>query len=144
MSGLSISGQVQFKITFNVQSTGKSSPIQVSGLLLGYEANEELSDNWEYSYDDSSTSVPTRVGFRLKSTYATSIPTSLRFRAYDLSGSLLITQSITSNPSNFQYSTDGGTTWLSLGTIPNVVGTLVRYNFTSPPGVDVRPSLKDS
>ena len=144
LSGLSISGQVQFKITFNVQSTGKSSPIQVSGLLLGYEANEELSDNWEYSYDDSSTSIPTRVGFRLKSTYATSIPASLRFRAYDLSESLLITQSITSNPSNFQYSTDGGTTWLSLGTIPNVVGTLVRYNFTSPPGVDVRPSLKDS
>jgi hypothetical protein len=144
LSSLSVSGQIQFKITFNVQTAGKSSPIQVSGLLLGYEANEELSDNWEYSYDDSSTSVPTRVGFRLKSAYATSIPTSLRFRAYDLSSTLLISQSITSNPSNFQYSTDGGTTWLSLGTIPNVVGTLVRYNFTSPPGVDVRPSLKDS
>lgn len=144
LSGLSVTGQIQFKITFNVQTTGKSSPVQVAGLSVVYEANEELSDNWEYSYDDSSTLVPTRVGFRLKSAYATSVPTSLRFRAYDLSGTLLISQSITSNPSNFQYSTDGGVTWLSLGTIPNVVGTLVRYNFTSPPGVDVRPSIKDS
>jgi hypothetical protein len=33
---------------------------------------------------------------------------------------------------------------LALGTIPNVIGTLVRYNFTSPPGVDIRPSIKDS
>jgi hypothetical protein len=24
------------------------------------------------------------------------------------------------------------------------VGTLVRYTFTSPPGTDIRPSLKDS
>jgi len=33
---------------------------------------------------------------------------------------------------------------LPLGTIPNVVGTLLRYTFTSPPGVDIRPGLKES
>jgi hypothetical protein len=44
----------------------------------------------------------------------------------------------------FEYSTNNGTTWNPLGTIPNTVGTLVRYTFTSPPGVDIRPGLKES
>ena len=143
---LSIAGstQIQFKICFKTQAIGHSSHIQVSGAEVGYESQEDLSDNWEYSYDDSSVGSPTRIGFRLKQTYATSIPSTLKFQASDLSGLILISQTITTNPSNFQYSTDGGTTWLNLGTIPNTVGTLVRYTFTSPPGTDIRPSLKDS
>jgi hypothetical protein len=143
---LSIAGstQIQFKICFKTQAIGHTSHIQVSGAEVGYEAAEELSDNWEYSYDDSSAGSPTRIGFRLKQTYTTSIPSTLKFQASDLSGLILVSQTITTNPSNFQYSTDGGTTWLNLGTIPNTVGTLVRYTFTSPPGTDIRPSLKDS
>jgi hypothetical protein len=143
---LSIAGatQIQFKICFKTQLIGHSSHIQVSGAEIGYEAAEELSDNWEYSLDDSSSASPTRSGFRLKQAYESAVPLTLAFRAYDLTGVLLVDQSITSNPGNFQYSTDGGTTWLALGTIPNVVGTLVRYTFVSPPGTDIRPSLKDS
>jgi hypothetical protein len=136
--------QIQFKLDFRSHSADKTSHVQVSDLFIGYDALEELSDNWEYSYDDSSTGSPTRIGFRLKQAYASSIPSTLRFQASDLSGTILVNQTITSDPSNFEYSTDGGTTWLALGTIPNTVGTLVRYNFTSPPGVDIRPSLKDS
>jgi hypothetical protein len=136
--------QIQFKLGVKVQCIGKSSPLQISGFEVGYDSLEEMSDNWEYSYDDSSVGTPTRCGFRLKAAYASAIPSSLTFRAFDLSNTQLVSQSITSNPGNFQYSTDGGTTWLALGTIPNVVGTLVRYTFTSPPGVDIRPSLKDS
>jgi hypothetical protein len=136
--------QIQFKLDFRTHSADKTSHVQVSDLIVGYDALEELSDNWEYSYDDSSSGSPTRIGFRLKQAYASSIPSTLRFQASDLSGTILVNQTITSDPSNFQYSTDGGTTWLPLGTIPNTVGTLVRYTFTSPPGTDVRPSLKDS
>jgi len=143
---LSIVGadQVQFKICFKTQAIGHSSHIQVSGAEVGYEAGEELSDNWEYSFDDSSSGSPTRSAFRLKQAYASSVPLTLAFRAYDLSGVLLVDHDITNEAANFQYSTNGGTTWLPLGTVPNTVGTLIRYNFTSPPGVDVRPSLKDS
>jgi hypothetical protein len=136
--------QIQFKLDFRTHSADRTSHVQVSDLFIGYDALEELSDNWEYSYDDSSTGSPTRIGFRLKQAYAASIPSTLRFQASDLSGTILVNQTITSNPSNFEYSSDGGTTWLALGTIPNVIGTLVRYNFTSPPGVDIRPSIKDS
>ncbi len=143
---LSLAGftSIQFKICFKTQSIGHTSHIQVSDLEVAYEAAEELSDNWEYSFDDSSSSVPTRIGFRLKAAYPTSVPLTLSFRAFDLSGVQLVDHDITNESSRFQYSTDQGTTWLSLGTIPNVVGTLVRYTFLSPPGVDVRPSLKDS
>jgi hypothetical protein len=143
---LSIAGstQIQFKICFKTQAIGHSSHIQVSGAEVGYEAAEELSDNWEYSYDDSFSGSPTRSAFRLKQAYVGAIPSTLTFRAFDLSGTLIVADSITSQPGRFQYSTDGGTTWIALGTIPNVVGTLVRYVFTSPPGTDIRPSLKDS
>jgi hypothetical protein len=136
--------QVQFKLSFKTHTFDRTSHVQISDLLVGYDALEELSDNWEYSYDDSSAGSPTRIGFRLKQAYATSIPSTLKFQASDLSGTILVSNTITANPTNFQYSTDGGTTWLNLGTIPNTVGTLVRYTFTSPPGTDIRPSLKDS
>jgi hypothetical protein len=136
--------QIQFKIAFKTISAGKSSHIQVAGLQIGYESPEQLSDNWEYSFNDSSSASPTRAAFRLKQAYVGSVPSTLAFRAFDLTGVLLVSQTITSNPENFQYSTDGGTTWLPLGTIPNTVGTLVRYSFVSPPGTDVRPSLKDN
>jgi hypothetical protein len=136
--------QVQFKLSFKTHTFDRTSHVQISDLLVGYDALEELSDNWEYSYDDSSAGSPTRIGFRLKQAYTTSIPSTLKFQASDLSGTILVSQTITTNPTNFQYSINGGTSWLPLGTIPNTVGTLVRYNFTSPPGVDIRPSLKDS
>jgi len=136
--------QIQFKLGVKVQCIGKSTPLQISGFSVGYDTLEEMSDNWEYSYDDSSVGTPTRCGFRLKATYTSAIPSTLTFRAFDLSNTQLVSQSITSNPGNFQYSTDNGSTWLSLGVVPNVVGTLIRYTFTSPPGVDIRPSLRDS
>jgi hypothetical protein len=136
--------QIQFKISFKTFSFDRTSHVQVSNAFIGYETQEELSDNWEYSFNDSTSGSPTRVGFRLKQAYESAVPLTLRFQASDLSATVVANQTITSNPSNFQYSTDGGTTWLALGTIPNVVGTLVRYTFTSPPGTDVRPSLKDS
>jgi hypothetical protein len=135
---------IQFKLSFKTFTFDRTSHVQISNLFVGYEAQEELSDNWEYSFDDSSSGSPTRCGFRLKQTYPVSVPSTLTFKASDLSETLLVSDSISAQPTRFQYSSDNGNTWLSLGTIPNVVGTLVRYTFTSPPGTDVRPSLKDS
>lgn len=137
------SNQIQFKILFNIQSEGSSSPAQVNELLIGIESNVSISKNWEFSDDFSDNGVPSRSAFRLKKAYDSSVP-QLFFRAYDLSDALLINHNTTSDAANFEYSSDGGTTWLPLGTIPNVVGTLLRYSFTSPPGVDVRPGLKES
>lgn len=137
------SNQIQFKICFAIQSEGSSSPAQVNEFIFGADSNNGISDNWEFSDDWSDNVIPSRSAFRLKKAYASTVP-QLFFRAYDLSDSLLINHNTTANAANFEYSTNNGTTWLPLGTIPNTVGTLIRYTFTSPPGVDIRPGLKES
>lgn len=142
-SAVMSSNQIQFKISFAMQSEESSNPAQVNELLIGIEANNAISDNLEFSDDFSDNVVPSRCAFRIKLAYSGSVPT-LYFRAYDLSDSLLVNHNTSANPANFEYSTDNGITWLPLGIIPNVVGTLIRYTFTSPPGVDIRPGLKES
>lgn len=142
LTSLTPGSQVQFKIAFDNLQLGASVPKQIAEVFLGYQSNNEISDNWEYSDDFSDNNVPSRTAFRLKVTYNGSVPT-LYYRAYDLSNSLIVNHNTITNAANFQYSTDNGTSWLPLGTIPNVVGTLVRYTFTSPPGVDVRPSIRE-
>lgn len=143
LTALAPGDQVQFKIRFDTLGLDTCIPAQVNDLILGYDALDEISDHWEFNRDQSSNLSPSRSVFRLKSTYSSSVP-SLSFRAYDLSNVLLVNHNTVSNTSNFQYSTDNGSTWNSLGTIPNTVGTLVRYTFTSAPGVDIRVSLKET
>ena len=143
LSGLASADQLQFRIGFDVIHEGGGIPAQVVELLVGINSNNEISDNWEFSNDDSDNGNPSRAAFRLKKAYTTSVPT-LHFRSYDLSDSLIVNHTTVANSSNFQYSTDGGVNWNNVGTIPNTVGTLVRYTFTVAPGVDIRPSLRES
>lgn len=143
LSGFATGNQVQFKILFDTIALDTVIHAQLIDFFLGFESNTAISDNWEFSDDWSDNQVPSRSAFRLKKAYVTSVP-QLYFRAYDLSDSLLVNHNTVANAANFEYSTDNGNTWLPLGTIPNTVGTLVRYTFTSPPGVDIRPGLKES
>ena len=143
LSAIALAAQIQFKVLFKLQCEGSSSPAQVHELYFGIASNSETSENWEYSYDSSSSGSPTRVGFRLKKAYASTVPT-LYHRAYDLTDVLLVNHNTSANAALFEYSTNDGGSWLPLGTIPNTVGTLVRYTFASPPGVKIRPGLKEA
>lgn len=143
LSGITTANQIQFKIAFNTLTLGASIHAQVKELFLGWESQIGISDNWEFSDDWSDNTSPSRTAFRLKKAYASTVPT-LYYRAFDLSDANLVTHNSVTNAANFEYSTDDGMSWLPLGTIPNVVGTLVRYTFTSPPGVKIRPGLKES
>jgi hypothetical protein len=143
ITAIASASQIQFKILFNTLTLGASIPAQIQELFLGFESLSEISDYWEFSDDWSDNTVPSRSAFRLKAPYTTSVPT-LYFRAHDLSDALLINNNTVTHSANFEYSTDNGTSWLPLGTIPNVVGTLIRYTFTSPPGVDIRPSIREA
>jgi len=144
LSSISVNGQIQFKVEFDTFSKeAKGLHAQLNELFIGYESNTSISNNWEFSDDWSDNTTPSRTAFRLKELYTSSVPT-LYYRAYDLSDVLLVSHNSVTNAANFEYSTDNGTTWLPLGTIPNVVGTLVRYSFTSPPGISIRPGLKES
>jgi hypothetical protein len=138
-----VASQIQFKILFRLISEGSSAPAQIQELLYSIENNSGVSDNWEYSFDNSSSGSPTRVGFRLKTAYATSVP-QLFFRWYDTADTLMGTRNTVADDAEFEYSSNDGVSWSALGTIPNTVGTLIRYNFASPPGVKVRPGLRES
>lgn len=143
LSSIPIANQIQFKILFNTLTLGASIPAQINEIFVGYESNIGISDNWEFSDDFSDNTSPSRCAFRLKKAYSSSVPT-IYFRAYDLSDALIVSHNSVTNAANFEYSTDNGSSWNPLGTIPNTVGTLVRYTFSSPPGVDIRPGLKES
>ncbi len=135
--------QVQFKIGFATLGLDTSIPAQLCDFFLGYESLTDSSDNWELSVDDSDNGNPSRTAFRLKKAYASSVPT-LYYRAKDLSNVLLVNHNTVTNAARFEYSTNDGITWSPVGTIPNTIGTLVRYTFSTPPGVDIRPSLRES
>lgn len=142
MSSVPSATQIQFKCLFPLFESSHARGAQVSEIRVIVQPDNENVDNWEISDEWSDNNTPSRVAFRLKEAYPTVVP-QLFFRARDLSNVLLVNHNTTANASNFQYSTDNGTTWLPLGTIPNTVGTLVRYTFTSPPGVDIRPSIRN-
>jgi len=143
LTALASSAQIQFKILFTTLGLDTSIPAQLCDFFLGYESLTDNSENWELSVDNSDNGNPSRTAFRLKTAYASSVPT-LHYRAYDLTNVLLIDHTTVANAARFEYSTNGGTSWLALGTIPNTVGTLVRYTFSTPPGVDIRPSIKET
>jgi hypothetical protein len=135
--------QIQFKILFSTIALDTSIHAQLCEFILGYESLTDNSDKWELSVDDSDNGNPSRSAFRLKSAYASTVPT-LYYRALDLTNVTLVTHNTVTNAALFEYSTNGGVAWNVLGTIPNTVGTLVRYTFSSPPGVDIRPSLREA
>ena len=138
-----VTSQVQFKIVFGIQSMNYATGPLITALNILMDSVYDISHNWEYSHDNSSSATPTRVAFRLKGAYNSSVP-KLHFRAYDTEDSLLTHFNTTDNPTYFEYSTDGGTVWNPLGTIPNTVGTLLRFTFVSPPGVPVRVGLLET
>ena len=142
LTALASSDQIQFKILFTTLGLDTSIPAQLCDFFLGYESLTDSSENWELSVDNSDNGNPSRTSFRLKKAYASSVPT-LHYRAYDLTNVLLVDHTTVANAARFEYSTNDGTSWLALGTIPNTVGTLVRYTFSTPPGVDIRPSIKE-
>lgn len=133
-------GLIQIKITYQVFINDATNGLQLYSAGLIVVDRNAISENWEYSHDDSTPGNPSRVAFRLKKAYSTVVP-QLFFRARDLSDNLFVQSNTTDDSGLFEYSTDGGVNWLSLGTIPNTVGTLIRYTFAVPPGVDVRPSI---
>lgn len=143
LSAFASGQQIQFKILFATLGLDTSIPAQLEEFFLGYESLTDNSDNWELSVDDSDNGNPSRTAFRLKKAYASSVPT-LYYRALDLSGATLVTHDTVANTARFEYSTNSGVSWSPLGTIPNTVGTLVRYTFSTSPGVDIRPSIRES
>lgn len=142
LTAFAAGSQIQFKILYDTLGLDTCIPAQLVDFYLGYDGANDTSDNWEYSQDDSSSGNPTDVVYRLKKAYPTSVPT-LRFLARDLTNSVVTDHDSVTNIARFSYSTDSGASYTAFGTPPNTVGTLVRYRYSTPPGVDIRPSLRE-
>lgn len=146
LTSIALNNYVQVKVTWDITTTLSGIPTQVQDIVIGYQSINELSDNWVGSVDNTSRNgeSPAYSAFRLIKAYSTSVPT-LYFRAYDDNGNLVISADTVTNPTLFQYSTNNGTSWNALGTIPNTIGTTeVRYAWATPPGVKVTVSLRES
>jgi hypothetical protein len=141
-----LSNYTQVKIAFEIASLTAQTPAQVNELFISLTGANEISENWEGSVDNTTqnSGSPAKSAFRLMKTYAASVPT-LYFRAYDDSGNLVISKNTATHASEFSYSTNNGSSWNPLGTIPNTAFTTeLRYNWSTPPGVNVTVSLREA
>lgn len=146
LSGIVNATQVQFRFLFTIIGMEVTNPPQIIEAYFLYTDLTQNSDKWVGSVDNTTANAttPTRTAFRLISAYTTSVP-ALTFRAVDDSGNVLVSASTVTNAANFEYTTNNGTSWNALGTIPNTaLTTELRYNWTSPPGVAVTCSLRES
>ena len=132
--------QIQFGFIFKVLGT-ICIPSRINGFTLIYEDNNTDS---HYEPSVANSSVINRVfGYRQGTLWSSAIP-NLRIRLYNaLTGSLLIDDTVlASSFGTFQYSTNGGTTWLTWNNGSDITGNYIRYTATSlPAGIRVRALL---
>lgn len=146
LSSITIGPFFQLMAQFDIATLDANTPAQINDFVYTIVGPNDMSDNWEGSVDNTTQNgaSPAYSAFRMTTAYASTVPT-LFFRAYDDSGNLVASANTVSNPTFFQYSTTNGAPWLSLGTIPNTpLTTEVRYLWTTPPGVRVTCSLRES
>lgn len=144
LSGFTGGDQIQFKIQFDTLGLDTSIHAQLHEFSFTYESVNENSDHWQVSKDLSSTGGTHKVVWYLAKAYASTVPT-LYARAYEQGTTTSVGSNNTSgSPGSFRYSTNGGTSWNALGTIPNTVGTLVEWTISPAPSVDYLPSIRES
>lgn len=145
LSAISNATQIQFRFLFTMMGSEVTNPPQIIENYFVYTDFTQSSDNWVGSSSNTSASGanPFYVAFRLQTAYATSVP-RLYVRGVDDSGNAVVFDT-TTNASLFTYSTNNGTSWNALGTIPNTpLTTEVRLGWTAPDGVARRWSVSES
>ena len=142
---IALGDQVQFKIAFDIANEDASTPAQVIALVLGLLGTDDISDKWVGSPANSQEGPPTRFAWRLQYSYESGTVPELIAEIYDDTDTLVANKSTVTNASDFEYSTNNGTSWNALGTIPNTaLTTEIRLNLASMPGTIVRARLKEA
>jgi hypothetical protein len=145
MNAVPPAAQIQFKLESATLGQLVTNPIQYIEAFLGWISGSETSPKWIGSVDNTTQlgASPARTAFRQILTDSG----TKYFRAYDDSGNLVVSADTTTNYTQFDKSTNNGTSW-SVMTGANdysstPLTTEIRYNWTSPPGVRVTCSLGD-
>lgn len=144
LSGYASGAQIQFKLLFDIALLDASTPAQICELLIAADPLGVTSSRWLFSRDLTSTGSPARSAFVQDQAYGFAVP-KLTFRAYNRTTKTLVLEKDTvAHAAEFEFSSNNGASWGPLGTIPDGAGTTaVRYNWASPPGVDVIVGLSD-
>jgi len=136
---VALSGFTQFRLSSVLPSPGLIHiPSQLQELFYVTELLAEVSDYWDFSWNDSTSAIPTKIGFSLVTAYTSGTVPRMKLICYDTSGTIVALKDTVTDIANFSYSTNSGVSFTPLGTIPNTVNTRVQFTFTTPPGVDVR------
>jgi hypothetical protein len=145
MSAIAFGPYFQLCVTFQILTLLANTPAQVFDIEYACLPPGESSDYWATNVDNTTQGLgsPSYAAWYMQTAYASTVPT-LYARVYDTSGNLIFNQNTSANPTSFQYSTNGGTSWTALGTIPNTVGTLVRVLVTPTPSVAGFASIRES
>lgn len=146
LSAISFNKFTQARICFDIAVGNVNTPAQINSLFLSYIGKGEISDYWTGSVDNTSLSgaSPMYVAFRLNKVYDTSVPT-MYLRGYDDTGALVYNFNTVTDVAMFSYSTNNGTSWTALGTVPNTaLTTEIRALISSPTGNRVTWSLMES
>ncbi len=146
LTAIAFNNFTQTRVDFDIAMGNINTPAQIRELYLSYTGKTEISDNWEGSVDNSTQSgtSPMYVAFRLTAAYATSVPT-MYLRGYDDTGVLVYNFNTVSNPSIFSYTTNNGSSWNALGTVPNTpLTTELRALIASPTGTRITWTIQES
>lgn len=146
LSGITGATQVQFRFLFTMMGLEVTNPPQLVEAYFIYNDATQISENWEGSVDNSTQSgnSPMYVAFRMRTAYASVVP-QLFVRGIDDSGNVIFLFNTITNIGVFSYTTNNGTSWTALGTIPNTpLTTEVRVNVASPSGTRLTWSIAES
>lgn len=139
LSGV-VGSQIQFCFTFKVLGT-TCIPSRVLGLSMTYEDNKTDS---HYEPSVGNSSISNRIfAYRQGTNWASNIP-DLRIRLYNaVTGSLILDDSVLASAYGiFEYSNNGGATWLAWNPSADATSNYIRYTATSlPNGVRIRALL---
>lgn len=133
-------GQIQLKAQTRMERDGSTVPLQIIEAHLIVEDLLQNSENWSSDLENSTQSAtsPAKSAAILEIAYASAVP-AMAFRAYARStGSLVLEKFTDTDAAEFEYSSNSGTSWNALGTIPNTINTTrLRYNWSTPIPEDV-------
>ena len=146
LSSSTIGPYFQLCATYQIMTLLANTPAQIQDMQYTCSPPTEQSDNWSVDNDNTTQGLgsPSYVSWRLQATYSSSVPT-LYARVQDVNGNVIFSANTSANPTSFQYSTNAGSSWSPLGTIPNTVDTRVRVLVSPTPGVSVAfPNIRES
>jgi hypothetical protein len=135
LSSLTLERFVQLRLSWDIVTDVVSTPAQVNDLILGYQDDLESSLMWSLSQEFTSreAEAPIRSVAYLNKAYLSGTVPKITMKAISKASGLVVYQKDTvANAAEFTYSTDNYLTQNPLGTIPNVAGTLLTHNWTSP------------